>query len=466
MITKITGIPPGKAVSIVVKGTGSYVVTGQSVSAGPSHHFHAAKGAFISTGTPGVDDQLVLAQRGELVVPTPLVRAGAVDHLRGKIPGFAQGGVVGSFGGSPSALGSFDVREYNATTRAIEAADAGAAAATIRADIKAARAILAGFSGGATGSAIARYAESFIGKVPYLWGGTTTAGWDCSGFARFVYDHFGYGNGMPRTAAQQQQWVRHTASPVEGGLAFFAGADGSAASAGHVGIIVNPSTMVDAFGTGFGTRLNSLVGSSGASGGFGVPPGGFPSAASPGSAPRASGPFQAYAEKLFPRFGWNAGQINPLIELWNRESGWSPIAQNPTSTAFGIAQFLDSTWAGFGPKTSDPYLQILYGEEYIKQRYGTPAGAWAHENSAGFYDKGGYLPPGLSLAVNKTGRPEPVIPGTQIEELISSVDQVAAMVGRLIGAVQQNAGDTAHGIALALGGASQGAIHRATYSPR
>jgi cell wall-associated NlpC family hydrolase len=406
-----------------------------------------------------------MAQRGELVVPVPMVRAGAVDHLRGKIPGFASGGVVGSFAGGPSGLGSFDVREYNATTAAIEAADAAAAAAAIRADIKRARAVLAGFTGGASGNAIVSYAESFIGKVPYLWGGTTTAGWDCSGFTGDVYKHFGYST-IPRTAAQQQQWAQRTASPVQGGLAFFAGADGTASAAGHVGIVVSPTTMVDAYGTGFGTRLNSLIGSSGASGGFGVPPGGFPSAASAGSAPRASGPYQAYAERLFPRFGWGASQMSPLVSLWDRESGWNPIAQNPTSTAYGIAQFLDTTWAGFGPKTSDPYLQMLYGEEYIKQRYGSPAGAWGHETSAGWYDKGGWLPPGLSLAVNNTGRPEPVVPGTEIEELIGSVDHVAAMVGQLIGAVRQNAGDTAAGIAEALGGAAQGAVHRATYSPR
>jgi hypothetical protein len=58
----------------------------------------AAAGMYVSRGRPGVDDQLILAQRGELVVPTRLVRAGAVDHLRGKIPGFAAGGQVGAPG--------------------------------------------------------------------------------------------------------------------------------------------------------------------------------------------------------------------------------------------------------------------------------------------------------------------------------------------------------------------------------
>lgn len=125
-----------------------------------------------------------------------------------------------------------------------------------------------------SGSALVSYAESFIGKVPYVWGGTTPTGWDCSGFTSWVYKHFGYTD-IPRVAAAQQAWAQKIGSPVPGALAFFAGADGTAANAGHVGIVVNGSTMVDAFGTGFGTRLDNMSTSSGAFGGYGIPPGGF-----------------------------------------------------------------------------------------------------------------------------------------------------------------------------------------------
>ena len=41
-------------------------------------------------------------------------------------------------------------------------------------------------------------------------------------------------------------------------------------------------------------------------------------------------------------------------------------------------------------------------------RYGNPTAAWQHELSAGWYDRGGFLPTGVSIAVNNTGRPEPV----------------------------------------------------------
>ena len=40
--------------------------------------------------------------------------------------------------------------------------------------------------------------------------------------------------------------------------------------------------------------------------------------------------------------------------------------------------------------------------------YGGPVGAWAHELAYGWYDNGGWLKPGYTLAYNGTGAPEPV----------------------------------------------------------
>jgi len=67
-----------------------------------------------------------------------------------------------------------------------------------------------------------------------------------------------------------------------------------------------------------------------------------------------------------------------LWTLLRHESSLNPKAQNPTSTAYGLFQFLDSTWKSVGmKKTSDPEQQFVGGFKYIKQRYGTPEAAWA-----------------------------------------------------------------------------------------
>jgi hypothetical protein len=105
-----------------------------------------------------------------------------------------------------------------------------------------------------------------------------------------------------------------------------------------------------------------------------------PAAPAPSS---GSGSFQSYA---LSKLGGDGGQFSCLENLWGKESGWNPNAQNPSSTAYGIPQFLDSTWAGTGiAKTSNGYRQIDAGLIYIDSRYGSPCGAWGHSQSSGWY---------------------------------------------------------------------------------
>ena len=84
--------------------------------------------------------------------------------------------------------------------------------------------------------------------------------------------------------------------------------------------------------------------------------------------------------------GGDESQFSCLENLWGRESGWNPDAQNPSSTAYGIPQFLNSTWAGTGiAKTSDGFRQIDAGLIYLEDRYGSPCGGWAHSEATGWY---------------------------------------------------------------------------------
>jgi hypothetical protein len=100
----------------------------------------------------------------------------------------------------------------------------------------------------------------------------------------------------------------------------------------------------------------------------------------------AAAPSGSYQDYALSKLGGDSSQFSCLENLWGRESGWNPNAQNPSSTAYGIPQFLDSTWSSTGiAKTSDPYRQIDAGLIYINSRYGSPCGAWSHSQATGWY---------------------------------------------------------------------------------
>ena len=74
------------------------------------------------------------------------------------------------------------------------------------------------------------------------------------------------------------------------------------------------------------------------------------------------------------------------ITLIDRESDCNPNAQNPNSTAYGIGQFLNSTWAGVGcVKTSDPIEQLRCMNLYVVNRYSSWDNALSHSNNRGWY---------------------------------------------------------------------------------
>ena len=69
-------------------------------------------------------------------------------------------------------------------------------------------------------------------------------------------------------------------------------------------------------------------------------------------------------------FGWKGREWECLLSLWTGESRFDHYADNPESTAFGIAQRL-------GEESKDPRVQILKGLRYVSHRYQTPCKAWA-----------------------------------------------------------------------------------------
>jgi hypothetical protein len=85
--------------------------------------------------------------------------------------------------------------------------------------------------------------------------------------------------------------------------------------------------------------------------------------------------------------GFKIDQFSCLNKLWNRESGWSTSAYNSGSGAGGIPQALPMSKMkseGADYKTNAA-TQIRWGLKYIKGRWNTPCGAWAHSESSGWY---------------------------------------------------------------------------------
>jgi hypothetical protein len=69
---------------------------------------------------------------------------------------------------------------------------------------------------------------------------------------------------------------------------------------------------------------------------------------------------------------WTVKEWSCLRYIWTKESNFNPKAENKSSGAYGIAQFMPSTWGNYKvEKTPDARLQIKYGLRYILKRYGT-----------------------------------------------------------------------------------------------
>jgi hypothetical protein len=100
-----------------------------------------------------------------------------------------------------------------------------------------------------------------------------------------------------------------------------------------------------------------------------------------------SGSAQQIAMGLLGSYGWSSSQFSCLDSLWNEESGWNVYATNPSSGAYGIPQALPgSKMASAGPDwQTDAATQIRWGLTYIRSLYGSPCGAWAHEEADGWY---------------------------------------------------------------------------------
>ncbi|MBW3085544.1 hypothetical protein KEM60_01744 [Austwickia sp. TVS 96-490-7B] len=87
-----------------------------------------------------------------------------------------------------------------------------------------------------------------LSGIPYVWGGTSTAGFDCSGYVQYVFRQAGIS--LPRTSGQMRASTTYISNPQPGDLVFFGD--------WHVGIYAGNGMMYDAPTAGQTTGLHKI----------------------------------------------------------------------------------------------------------------------------------------------------------------------------------------------------------------
>lgn len=269
-------------------------------------------------------------------------------------------------------------------------------------------------AGGANVAKALTWAKSQAGK-PYQWGGAGNPSWDCSGFMSGIQKVIEGRNPKGRLwstfsfqgSKAPAGWKRHQQSPFQIGVTN----NGKGHTAGTLAGVNVESRGGD--GVIVGSRARGYKDSLFHNNWYGL-------TSAIAGASGGAGAAKSAARQMLGEFGWSQKQWPPLDKLWTKESGWRWNAANP-SGAYGIPQALPGSKmksAGADWRTN-PATQIKWGLKYIKGRYGNPAAAWAHSQAVNWYDTGGMLQPGLNLAYNGTGRPEPVFTTQQANALVS-----------------------------------------------
>lgn len=139
--------------------------------------------------------------------------------------------------------------EKDAAAAQAQAAQAAADSATEAASRSASRTAVATNDVPVSGNAadLVAFALQFQG-APYVYGGTTPDGWDCSGFTQYVFAHFGIS--LPRIAADQGSAGTLVTDPQPGDLMI---------SATHAGIYIGNGLMIHAMTPEQGTQVTAVM---------------------------------------------------------------------------------------------------------------------------------------------------------------------------------------------------------------
>jgi hypothetical protein len=85
--------------------------------------------------------------------------------------------------------------------------------------------------------------------------------------------------------------------------------------------------------------------------------------------------------------GWSDAQISDWANVIKSESNGTLADTNPSSGAYGIAQFINgpSEYGTYGGTSSTVLGQLTAMANYIAQRYSNPSAAWAFHQANNWY---------------------------------------------------------------------------------
>lgn len=99
------------------------------------------------------------------------------------------------------------------------------------------------------------------------------------------------------------------------------------------------------------------------------------------------GEIQSYIHQKIYEYEWTENDYYAIVQIVNRESSFNPYAVNKKSGACGLFQaYKCSKMAKYGSDYRTNYkVQVAWGMDYIKARYGTPTKAWSFWQSHHWY---------------------------------------------------------------------------------
>lgn len=278
-------------------------------------------------------------------------------------------------------------------------------------------------AGGGDVAAALKWARTQAGK-PYQWGGAGNPSWDCSGFMGGIQKKIDGKNPNGRIwstfsfqgSRAPAGWSRHLKAPFMIGVTN----KGKGHTAGTLGGVNVESSGGAGVRVGGGARgyNNSLFDDW-----YGYKPSIGGSSGDWSAKGTGVARWRPNVISVLKQLGQSTGWQDTVLRRMNQESGGDPNVVNKWDSnwkaghpSVGLMQVIRGTYAAYSGKyrntgpfkygvSVNPTPNIYAGSNYAIHRYGSLAGM----NRAGGYDSGGWLPPGATLAINKTGRPEAVL---------------------------------------------------------